>query len=106
MLNGGGPEYGTNNRIARTIWFECKVEKRSCPLARLSARLPRMVTKRQLGIAFIGIAVLAVVGSFVYDFIGAGQFSGVGPAQRLALIGAGVLALVGVTLLPLGERPA
>ena len=65
-----------------------------------------MVTKRQLGIAFIAIAMLAVVGSFVYDFMGGGQFSGVGPAQRLALIGAGALALVGVTLLPFGGRPA
>ena len=65
-----------------------------------------MVTKRQLGIGFIAIAVLAVVGSFVYDFLGGGQFSGVGPAQRMALLGAVLLALVGVSLLPLGDRPA
>ncbi len=65
-----------------------------------------MVTKRQLGIAFIALAVLAVVGSFVYDLAGGGQFSGVGPAQRLALLGAAVLALVGASLLPLGDRPA
>ncbi len=65
-----------------------------------------MVTKRQLGITFIAIAVLAIVGSFVYDFLGGGQFSGVGPAQRMALMAAGALALVGVTLLPFGDRPA
>jgi hypothetical protein len=65
-----------------------------------------MVTKRQLGLAFIAIAVLGVVGSFVYDLLGGGQFAGIGPAQRMSLLGAGLLALVGITLLPLGDRPA
>jgi hypothetical protein len=65
-----------------------------------------MVTKRQLGLIFIALALLAIVGSFVYDFIGGGQFSGIGPAQRLALIGAFLLGVVGLTLLPLGDRPA
>jgi hypothetical protein len=65
-----------------------------------------MVTKRQLGLIFIALALLAIVGSFVYDFIGGGQFSGIGPAQRLALIGALLLGVVGLTLLPLGDRPA
>ena len=65
-----------------------------------------MVTKRQLGLIFIALALLAIVGSFVYDFIGGGQFSGIGPAQRLALIGASLLGVVGLTLLPLGDRPA
>jgi hypothetical protein len=65
-----------------------------------------MVTKRQLGLFFIGLAVLAIVGSFVYDFLGGGQFSGIGPAQRLALIGAGLVGFIGITLLPLGDRPA
>ena len=65
-----------------------------------------MVTKRQLGLAFIGLAIAGVAGSFLYDLMGGGQFSGIGPAQRLALIGAGLLALVGLTLLPLGDRPA
>jgi hypothetical protein len=65
-----------------------------------------MITKRQLGLFFIGLAVLAIVGSFVYDFLGGGQFSGIGPAQRLALIGAGLVGFVGITLLPLGDRPA
>ena len=65
-----------------------------------------MVTKRQLGLAFIAIGLLAAVGSFVYDFLGGGQFSGIGPAQRVALLGAGVLVLVGLSLWPLGDRPA
>ena len=65
-----------------------------------------MVTKRQLGIMFIALALLAIVGSFVYDLAGGGQFSGIGPAQRLALTGAGLLGLVGLILLPLGDRPA
>ena len=65
-----------------------------------------MVTKRQLGLFFIGLAVLAIVGSFVYDFLGGGQFSGIGPAQRLALIGAVLVGFIGITLLPLGDRPA
>jgi hypothetical protein len=65
-----------------------------------------MITKRQLGLFFIGLAVLAIVGSFVYDFLGGGQFSGIGPAQRLALIGAGLVGFVGITILPLGDRPA
>jgi hypothetical protein len=38
--------------------------------------------------------------------MGGGQFSGIGPAQRVALLAAGVLVLVGLSLLPLGDRPA
>lgn len=65
-----------------------------------------MVTKRQLGLIMIGIAAAAVVASFAYDFLGGGQFQGIGPAQRLALGAAVLLALVGASLLPLGDRPA
>lgn len=65
-----------------------------------------MVTKRQLGLAFIILALLGVVASFVYDLMGGGQFQGIGPAQRAALLGAALLALVGASLLPLGDRPA
>ena len=64
------------------------------------------MTKRQLGIVFITLGVLAAAGMFLMDLIGAGQFQGIGPAQRLALIGAGVVIFVGVTLLPLGDNPA
>lgn len=65
-----------------------------------------MITKRQLGIGFILISLVAVVGSFAFDFLGGGQFQGIGPAQRLGLLGAGVLFLIGLSLLPLGDRPA
>ena len=65
-----------------------------------------MISKKQLGIGFIMLGVLAIVGSFAVDLMGAGQFQGVGPAQRVALIAAGVVIVVGVTLLPLGDRPA
>ena len=65
-----------------------------------------MITKRQLGIGLILLSLFAVAGSFVIDFLGAGQFQGIGPAQRLALIAAGAVFLVGLTLLPLGDRPA
>ncbi|MCB8984619.1 MAG: hypothetical protein H6659_12395 [Ardenticatenaceae bacterium] len=64
------------------------------------------MTKRQLGYAFIALGLLAAVGSFVNDMLGAGEFQGVGPTQRLALLAAGAIILVGVSLLPLGDRPA
>lgn len=65
-----------------------------------------MITKRQLGIIFILLGTLAIVGMFAADLLGAGQFQGVGPSQRLALLAAGAAILIGVTLLPLGDRPA
>ncbi|MCA9970519.1 MAG: hypothetical protein KC425_09910 [Anaerolineales bacterium] len=64
------------------------------------------MTKRQLGLTFIALGVLAIVGSFAVDLLGAGQFQGVGPAQRLALLLAGGAILLGLSLLPLGDRPA
>lgn len=65
-----------------------------------------MITKRQLGIGFVLISLIAVMGSFAFDFLGGGQFQGIGPAQRLALLAAGVVFLIGLSLLPLGDRPA
>lgn len=65
-----------------------------------------MVTKRQLGLLFILLGVGGIIGMFAIDIIGAGQFQGIGPAQRRAILIAGLLALVGVSLLPLGDRPA
>ncbi|HEX6386671.1 MAG TPA: hypothetical protein VF177_18550 [Anaerolineae bacterium] len=64
------------------------------------------MTKKQLGIVFIIVGVTAAIALLTVDLLGAGNFQGVGPAQRLALIGAGVLILVGATLIPLGDRPA
>ncbi len=43
---------------------------------------------------------------FIRDLLGATQFEGIGPAQRLALLVGGVVILVGLSLLPLGNRPA
>lgn len=65
-----------------------------------------MVTKRQLGLLFIVLGVGAIIAMFAVDLMGAGQFQGIGPAQRRALILAGLAILVGATLLPLGNHPA
>lgn len=65
-----------------------------------------MVTKRQLGLLFILLGIGAAVAIFGMDILGAGQFQGIGPAQRRALLAAGAAVLVGLSLLPLGDRPA
>lgn len=65
-----------------------------------------MISKRQLGLIFIGLGILAVAGSFAVDLLGAGQFQGIGPAQQRILLVAGLVVGVGLTLLPLGDRPA
>ena len=52
------------------------------------------------------ISLAAALGSFAFDWLGGGQFQGIGPAQRLALLAAGALFLVGLSLWPLGDRPA
>ena len=64
------------------------------------------MSKRQLGLLLVGLGVTAVIGLFVVDLLGAGQFSGIGPAQRLALLGAGFVILLGLSLIPLGDKPA
>ena len=65
-----------------------------------------MITKRQLGLLFILLGVGAAAAMFAMDLIGAGQFQGVGPAQRRALLVAAVAVAIGLSLLPLGDRPA
>jgi hypothetical protein len=65
-----------------------------------------MITKKQLGIGFILLGIAAIIGTFVVDLLGAGQFQGVGPAQKLALAADGLVILIGVSLLPLGDKPA
>lgn len=64
------------------------------------------MTKRQLGTLFILAGAGGAVALLALDFLGAGQFQGIGPAQRLALLAAALLFLVGLSLLPLGDRPA
>ena len=64
------------------------------------------MTKRQIGFVIIGLGAIGILGLFAMDLIGAGQFQGIGPAQRLAMIGLGFVILIGLTLLPLGDRPA
>jgi hypothetical protein len=70
------------------------------------AKQRRMMTKRQLGFLFIIAGVAGAAALLAIDFLGAGQFQGIGPAQRLALGGAVLAVLVGLSLLPLGDRPA
>lgn len=65
-----------------------------------------MVTKRQLGLLFIVLGIGAAVALFAIDLLGAGQFQGIGPAQRQALLAAGAVVLLGLSLWPLGDRPA
>ncbi len=64
------------------------------------------MTKRQLGILFVTLGVTAVLALFALDFLRAGQYQGIGPAQKQAMFAAGLAVLVGLTLLPLGDRPA
>jgi hypothetical protein len=64
------------------------------------------MTKKQLGLGFILLGVTAVLALFGMDMIGAGQFQGIGPAQKRALMAAGLVIVVGLTLLPLGDKPA
>ena len=64
------------------------------------------MTKRQLGYLFIAIGAAGIIGLFGIDLVGAGQFNGIGPTQRLGLLAAGAIILVGLTLLPLGDKPA
>ena len=59
-----------------------------------------------LGYVIIALGVLAIVGSFVNDLFGGGDFQGIGPTQRLALMGAGLFILIGLSLVPFGDKPA
>jgi hypothetical protein len=65
-----------------------------------------MVTKRQLGIAVVGLGLLVVLAIIAVDFVGAGRWSGFGPLQHLGL-GLGLVSLpVGLILILRGNRPA
>jgi hypothetical protein len=65
-----------------------------------------MVTKRQLGITVIALGLLVVLGTISVDLVGAGQWGGFGPLQRIG-IGLSLAAIaVGCVLVRLGDRPA
>jgi hypothetical protein len=65
-----------------------------------------MVTKRQLGIIVIGVTFLGVAAIVGVDLVGAGEWSGFGPLQRMG-VGIGFVGiLVGIILILLGNRPA
>ena len=65
-----------------------------------------MISKRQLGLALLLIGCVVVLGPLAMDWLGFGQFDGVGPVQKLAMAAGGLVALVGLSLIPLGKRPA
>jgi len=66
----------------------------------------RPLTKQQLGWLLVAAGLAVAVISLAADFVGAGQFGGLGPAQQQALLAGGALILFGLSLLPLGDRPA
>ena len=65
-----------------------------------------MITKRQLGLIFIALGGVGLVGLLAIDLVRVGQYSGIGPMQRLGLFAAAAFLLVGLTLLPFGNKPA
>jgi hypothetical protein len=65
-----------------------------------------MITKRQLGLIFIALGLLGIVGLLAIDLFRVGNYGGIGPMQQRAMVAAALLALVGLTLLPFGNRPA
>jgi hypothetical protein len=69
-----------------------------------------MITKRQLGIGFMGMSILISVSAFAIDWWRSSNLQAftplIGPVQIASLIVAALLLLVGLTLLPLGDRPA
>jgi len=65
-----------------------------------------MVTKRQLGLFVVAISVVGLISITAVDILGAGEWAGFGPLQRLG-IGLGLIAvIVGLLLIRLGDRPA
>lgn len=65
-----------------------------------------MVTKRQLGIFLVVLSVVGMVGIVAVDILGADQWGGFGPLQRLGILLGLTGAVVGLLLTRLGDRPA
>ena len=65
-----------------------------------------MVTKRQLGIIVVVLALLGVAGLIGVDLVDAGEWSGFGPLQQIGVGLGSVAIVVGIILILLGNRPA
>lgn len=65
-----------------------------------------MVTKRQLGFVVVALSATGIIGVFTVDILGAGEWGGFGPLQRLAAALGIAGAIVGAVLIGLGDRPA
>ena len=65
-----------------------------------------MITKRMVGIALIAVGLIGLVGVAAVDVLGAGKWSGLGPAQQQAMLACVCIALIGIILVPLGDKPA
>jgi hypothetical protein len=64
-----------------------------------------MITKRQLGFAFISIGLLIVGGVLAANLIGA-RDAGFGPLQKLGVALGVVIILMAVPLIRMGNKPA
>ncbi len=65
-----------------------------------------MITKRQLGLIFLIAGIIATGAILAVELLGAGNFQGIGPLQRIGLGVTILSSLIGVSLIPLGDRPA
>jgi hypothetical protein len=65
-----------------------------------------MITKRQLGLIFISLGGVGLLGLLAIDWVRVGNYGGIGPMQRLGLLAAAAILLVGLSLLPFGHKPA
>lgn len=63
------------------------------------------LTKRQLGFIAVVVGIVALIGIFLYDSLGAGN-GDFGPTQKIALWVAFLMILIGLTLVPLGDQAA
>ena len=65
-----------------------------------------MITKRQLGIIAVALGLLVIVATIGVDLVGAGQWGGFGPLQRIGIGLSAAATIVGCILISLGDRPA
>ena len=64
-----------------------------------------VITKRQLGLAFLALGAVGLAAIFGIDILRGREFT-LGPTQVIGLGGCALMIVVGLTLLPLGDRPA